>query len=655
MESSQESSMNTHTQLVSSRALLRRIDAFNKPRSPLQGRPLNLRPAPQATNEPTKGKGPTTGDNRRWWTERSLSPPWEQKAPPKQQQLSGTIPTRQKGSHFAPTSIAPITGLWRDQPFFKKRLENHIPESSSQSTTPNHPNLGTPSGLEETARQWTEEVPLKSGLPRTLPRPQRTEQVPQLTLQYSPCPSIPNSQSFLVSPIVNATTPTDDVTGVALPRLWMKLGFVPETLQSLTFSISPPKNIPGQHPTGQEKQKGTSRGGENTTMDDYSRTVKCTKYTPKTVADWERFTNQEQEFAMALSNEHPNVLGMSAILALKIIGAIMAAQVLRRIASLFDKTQMTISLRQGGNKYNIRWNSWHKEKLAKYKKAVVDLTLAQKDIEKLTKENEELKRTIESTPFRSSTSEQVNNLTITITRLQKELWATKVSLKQALVTGSGRPEESNLGLESSAEMRLGMDWLKQYGIKMDFEKATISDGKKSMIGMLRNAIYHKYGDIQRIEQIPKERTWQDEVPKRYHKYAKAFEMKNELPETDVFFDPELIEGAKTEWKPYTENDNPTTIDLKRQHVKEELTNSWISVNPNPSVAVNILIALKKCTDEKRFCINFRPLNKSIKNYVWSIPLIDRLIQIFKARAYYEIIAIRYVFHHINVNPKKDGC
>ncbi|KAF8543184.1 hypothetical protein BDD12DRAFT_874980 [Trichophaea hybrida] len=123
MESSQESSMNTRTQLASARATQRRIDAFNKPRRPLLGPPPELRPALQAPNEPTRAEQPTTGDNEKGQTEQSPSPHRVRKAPQQRQQSSGKIPTRQRGFPSAPILIAPITGLWRDQPFFKRMLE----------------------------------------------------------------------------------------------------------------------------------------------------------------------------------------------------------------------------------------------------------------------------------------------------------------------------------------------------------------------------------------------------------------------------------------------------------------------------------------------------------------------------------------------------
>ncbi|KAF8533901.1 hypothetical protein BDD12DRAFT_809794 [Trichophaea hybrida] len=175
MESSQESSMNTCTQLASARATQRRIDAFNKPRRPLLGPPPQLRPAQQAQNEPTRAKEHMTEDNTREQTERSLSPHRVRKAPRRQRQSSGKTPTRRKDFPSAPTSIAPITGLWRDQPFFRKRLERTTQQSPDQTMTSNPPNQETLSGSGKTARQWTEQVPLKSGPPRTLPEPQRTE------------------------------------------------------------------------------------------------------------------------------------------------------------------------------------------------------------------------------------------------------------------------------------------------------------------------------------------------------------------------------------------------------------------------------------------------------------------------------------------------
>ncbi|KAF8537316.1 hypothetical protein BDD12DRAFT_807043 [Trichophaea hybrida] len=518
MESSQESSMNTRTQLASARATQRRIDAFNKPRRPLLGPPPQLRPAQQAQSEPTRAKEPTTEDNRRERTERSLSPHRVRKAPQTQRQPSGKIPTKQKGSPSAPISIAPITGLWRDQPFFKKRLEKAIQQSPDQTTTPKAPSQETPSGSGKTAR----------------------------------------------SPIVHATTTTEGVMRIALPRLWMNLGSVPKTLPSLTRSISPPKTLPGgTNCIGQGRKRETSNDGELTTVEEYGRTEKSTKYYPETVEDWISLADQEQEFRMVLSDgtgrrrkkskiyggrfllegeiflrillgdimflswliecgkylfeclenvttakvlffsllfipkaqaipdydwtefnrimsaiEEPDSWGWATLLAATVTGAVIAAQILRRLVQL---------VRQNPN-HNITPDEWRriqavmeqsaerffeaenllkdlrkhileleeeanndptKEKVQEYIKAVADLAVAEEEIRKLREENPGLKDTMAAMPSGSSTSEQVKNFSDTITNLQSELQKTKIKLSEALQLGTGRPEGTTSGLSKS--------------------------------------------------------------------------------------------------------------------------------------------------------------------------------------------------------------
>ncbi|KAF8533413.1 hypothetical protein BDD12DRAFT_899139 [Trichophaea hybrida] len=476
-----------------------------------------------APNEPIREKEPTTEGNKEERTETSLSPHRVQKAPRRQRQSSGKTPTKQKGSPSAPITIAPITGLWRDLPFFRKKLEKPIQQLPDQTTTSNPPNQETPSGSRKTARQWTEQVPLRSGIPRTLLEPQRTEQVPPLLLEYSPCPSIPNSQSSLGSPIVHAMTTTEDVTGVALPRLLMNLGFVPKTLQSLTRSISPPTNTPrGMDHTGQERQKGTSSDVEHTMMEEYGRTVKSTKYTPETVADWESLTDQEQEFNMALSDEYffkclenvttakvlflsllfipkaqaipnydwtefnrlltgaedPDAWSLMTILSMAVTGAVVAAQILRRLVQIIrtnpghqispeEWRRIQVVMEQSSQRFFEAENLLKdmrkhileleeeakdnptREKVQEYIKAVADLAIAEEEIRKLKEENQGLKNTMAAMPSGSSTSEQVKNFSETITNLQTELQKTKIRLSEALQVGTNPPQGITSGLGKS--------------------------------------------------------------------------------------------------------------------------------------------------------------------------------------------------------------
>ncbi|KAF8543185.1 hypothetical protein BDD12DRAFT_802281 [Trichophaea hybrida] len=90
-----------------------------------------------------------------------------------------------------------------------------------------------------------------------------------------------------------------------------------------------------------------------------------------------------------------------------------------------------------------------KEKVQEYIKAVADLAIAQKEIEKLKEENQGLKDNIAAMPSGSSTSEQVKNFSETITNLQVELRKTKMKLSEALQLGTGRPEGVTNGLSKS--------------------------------------------------------------------------------------------------------------------------------------------------------------------------------------------------------------
>ncbi|KAF8534361.1 hypothetical protein BDD12DRAFT_896097 [Trichophaea hybrida] len=134
-------------------------------------------------------------------------------------------------------------------------------------------------------------------------------------------------------------------------------------------------------------------------------------------------------------------------------------------------------------------------------------------------------------------------------------------------------------MENEEEAIFGMDWLRDYGITIFFEADTITVRKKSHRKMLRilkkiseRKIYRakKEEEDSEWEESKKERSWRAEVPKRYHKYAEAFDEIRGTPETDVIFNPESVEGAVTDWKPYKEYQSPHIIQLKDEHVKKEL-------------------------------------------------------------------------------------
>ncbi|KAF8538930.1 hypothetical protein BDD12DRAFT_883780 [Trichophaea hybrida] len=199
----------------------------------------------------------------------------------KQKRADGKVPLTTSAAtgpnkESAPISIAPVTGPWRDQPFFKKKLEKHIQHSPDQTTTSNSPHTETPNGLRKTARQWTEEVPLTSGPPRTLQEPHRTEQFPQLPRRYSPCPSIPKSLSSVGSPKYVGHDNSSRCDGGSPPQTMDESRFCPEDLAKLDAINMSPGKFPGTGPHMSKRQRGTVSDGEHSMRVEYCRTDKST-------------------------------------------------------------------------------------------------------------------------------------------------------------------------------------------------------------------------------------------------------------------------------------------------------------------------------------------------------------------------------------------
>lgn len=254
---------------------------------------------------------------------------------------------------------------------------------------------------------------------------------------------------------------------------------------------------------------------------------------------------------------------------------------------------------------------------------------------------------IDRSPGGLRTYEQMNGTKVTA--IATAWWETHI-LGQDMVV-----EFAVLPVMGEDQGVLGYTWLRDWEVRQDFGTGDLEIGRKGPIGkvlsgvakhMLETSHVRKRKDMEGM-------TWQEVIPKEYHKYGKAFDRpsdRGELPrstEFDMKFD--MIPG----WQRWHANDRPDRSAAEKteegETIADHLKRNWIQEIWDPIVSCATVFAMKK-DGTKRYCQDYRGLNDNTQGYPYRSECIDRLLESATEHKFYSSFDLKDAYHTVLIHP-----
>jgi transposase InsO family protein len=194
------------------------------------------------------------------------------------------------------------------------------------------------------------------------------------------------------------------------------------------------------------------------------------------------------------------------------------------------------------------------------------------------------------------------------------------------------------------EAVLGMPWLREYNPKIDWitGRVDIKDTRRRQQRTKTKMVWYQVGATFEEAELRL-----DQVPERYHKFAKLWGPNSERLAEHAPWDHEieLEPGTTPKFFPVyklTETENAAL----REFVKENLRKGYI--RPSQSSAGYPVLFVPKKNGKLRMCIDYRQLNSITKKDRYPLPLISEIQDRIGNAKIFTKIDLRWAYHQIRI-------
>lgn len=255
---------------------------------------------------------------------------------------------------------------------------------------------------------------------------------------------------------------------------------------------------------------------------------------------------------------------------------------------------------------------------------------------------------IDRSPGGLRTYEQMNGTKVKA--IATAWWETRVLGQEMIIEFAVLP---TMGGDNAV---LAYTWLRDWEVKQDFGTGEIEIGRKQPIGKILSKMAKTMLETSHVKKRKEMegKTWEEVIPKEYHKYGKAFDRpsdRGELPkstEFDMKF--EMIPG----WKRWYANYHPDRFKAEKaeeeETISDHLKRRWIKEIWDPIVSCATVFALKK-DGTKRYCQDYRGLNENTQAYPYRSECIDRLLEKMKEYEWYSSFDLKEAYHTVLIDPE----
>lgn len=230
---------------------------------------------------------------------------------------------------------------------------------------------------------------------------------------------------------------------------------------------------------------------------------------------------------------------------------------------------------------------------------------------------------IDKSPRGLRTYEQMNGTRVTATATA--WWETRILGQEMTVEFAVLPE---MGTDKAV---LGYTWLRDWEVKQDFGTGDLELGRNTPIGKTLSRIAKEMIHTAHIDKkkAMEGKTWQQVIPKIYHKYAKAFDRpsdRGELPRSTQFNCKLTMKPGWKRWHAqYTPDRSEAEKKVEADIIEDCLKRHSIEEIWDPIVTCATVFAKKK-GGGTRYCQDYKGLNENTESYPYKIKDMEDMIQ-----------------------------